>query len=145
MNLMVNRPFMMSSIKIIRWQKIFIWLAVPWLMAMLFPIYFPIIMTIEELIFRYYLIGFLLNQLKLDIISAILIASAIFSIYHIHTWFGFKNLRILLINLALSFLLGLFNGWILLTLGIFPCIIVHYAVAMLLYHTIYKRNYKTNN
>jgi len=108
-------------------------------------IFFLIIMIIEELILRYYLIGFLFNQIKLDIISIVLISGIIFSLYHIHTWFSFKNLRILLINLGYSFLLGLLNGYILLTLGIVPCIIIHYAVAILLYYAIYKRNYKTNN
>ncbi|MFX1256922.1 MAG: type II CAAX prenyl endopeptidase Rce1 family protein [Promethearchaeota archaeon] len=107
--------------------------------------FFPIIMLIEELIFRYYFIGFLLNQLDLDVSSAIVISSLIFSLFHIHTWFSYRNLRILLINLGCSFLLGLFNGYILLTLGIFPCIGIHYASAMYLYYNIYRIYFKAND
>lgn len=106
---------------------------------------FMIIMIIEELIFRYYIIGFLLNQLDLEVILAIFISSIIFSLFHIHIWFSFKNIRILLINLGYSFLLGLFNGYILLTLGIFPCVGIHYALAMYLYYSIYKKYFKTAN
>ena len=47
-------------------------------------IFLPMIILIEELIFRYYMIGFLLNQVELDVISAILISSIIFSLFHIH-------------------------------------------------------------
>ena len=108
-------------------------------------LFFPIIMVIEELIFRYYCIGFLLNQLDVDVIAAIVISSLIFSLFHIHLWFSYKNLRILLINLGYSFLLGLFNGYILLTLGIFPCVGIHYALAMYLYYSIYKKYFKTAN
>ncbi|TFF99169.1 MAG: CPBP family intramembrane metalloprotease, partial [Promethearchaeota archaeon] len=92
-------------------------------------LFFPIIMIIEELIFRYYIIGFLLNQLELEVIFAIFISSLIFSLYHVHTWFSYKNLRILLIYVVYSFLLGFFNGCILLTLGIFPCVGIHSALA----------------
>jgi len=61
-------------------------------------IFFPIIMIIEELIFRYYCIGFLINQLDFGVILAIAISSLFFSLFHIHLWFSYKNLRILLIN-----------------------------------------------
>ncbi|TFG20947.1 MAG: CPBP family intramembrane metalloprotease [Promethearchaeota archaeon] len=108
-------------------------------------LFFPIIMIIEELIFRYYIIGFLLNQLDLEVIFAILISSLIFSLYHVHTWFAYKNLRILLIYLGYSFLLGLFNGCILLTLGIFPCVGIHSALAMYFYYSIYKKYFKIAN
>ncbi|MFW9899393.1 MAG: type II CAAX prenyl endopeptidase Rce1 family protein [Candidatus Thorarchaeota archaeon] len=105
-------------------------------------LFFPIIMVIEELIFRYYCIGFLINQIDLDVISAIVISSLIFSLFHIHLWFSYKNFRILLINLSYSFLLGLFNGYIFITLGLFPCIGIHYALAILLYYEIYRKNFK---
>jgi membrane protease YdiL (CAAX protease family) len=107
-------------------------------------IFLPMIMVIEELIFRYYLIGFLMNQVGLDIFSAILISSIIFSLFHIHTWFRFKNLRILLINLGDSFLLGLFNGYILLTLGLIPCVLIHFTLVIILYYNIYRRYFKAN-
>jgi len=104
--------------------------------------FLPVIMIIEELIFRYYLIGILLNFLQLSVIMAILISSIIFSLFHIHIWFRFKNLRILIINLGYSFLLGLFNGYILLTLGIIPCILIHYILVIMMYFGIYKKFYK---
>jgi len=104
--------------------------------------FLPMIMVIEELIFRYYMIGFLLNQVGLDVISAILISSIIFSLFHIHIWFRFKNLKLLLINLGDSFLLGVFNGYILLTLGLIPCILIHYVLVLILYYNIYKRYFK---
>jgi len=107
-------------------------------------IFLPMIIIIEELIFRYYLIGFFINQLDFDIISAIFISSFIFSSYHIHIWFRFKNLRILMIYLVDSFFLGLFNGYILLTLGLISCILIHYSIVLLLYYGIYKRYFKSN-
>jgi len=60
---------------------------------------FPLTMIMEELIFRYYLIGILLNHLNLELISTIMISSLIFSLYHIHTWFRFKDLKILIFHL----------------------------------------------
>ncbi len=107
-------------------------------------IFLPMTMLLEELIFRYYMIGLLLNQGGLNIFSAILISSIAFSLYHIHTWFRFKNLRILLIYLGDSFLLGLFNGYILLTLGLIPCILIHFALVLILYYNIYTRYFKGN-
>ncbi|MFX0186423.1 MAG: type II CAAX prenyl endopeptidase Rce1 family protein [Candidatus Hodarchaeota archaeon] len=108
-------------------------------------LFFPIIIVIEELIFRYYCIGFLINQVDVDVIMAILISSLVFSLFHIHIWFSFKNLRILLINLSYSFLIGLFNGYTFITLGLFPCIGFHYALAILLYYDIYRKNFKPAN
>ena len=107
-------------------------------------LFLPMIMIIEELIFRYYMIGFLLKQVGLEVIWAILISSSIFSLFHIHIWFRFKNLRVLIINLVDSFSLGLFNGYIFLTLGLIPCILIHYGLVLLLYYGIYKRYFKSN-
>jgi membrane protease YdiL (CAAX protease family) len=103
---------------------------------------FLVIMMIEELIFRYYLIGLLFNHSYLGEILVILISSIIFSIFHIHTWFSYKNVRILAIFLIYSFFLGLFNGYLFLTLGIIPCILVHYSLAYILYYGIYLRYFK---
>jgi membrane protease YdiL (CAAX protease family) len=107
-------------------------------------IFLPMTMLFEELIFRYYMIGFLLNQGGLNMFSAILISSIAFSLYHIHIWFRFKKLRILLIYLGDSFLLGLFNGYILLTLGLIPCILIHFALVLIQYHNLYTRYFKDN-
>lgn len=101
--------------------------------------FFPLIMIIEELIFRYYLIGFLLNHLNLKLISTIMISSLIFSLYHVHTWFRFKDLKILISYLIFSFLLGIYNAYLLFTLGIFACIIVHFSLVFMIYYNLYKK------
>ena len=63
----------------------------------------------EELIFRYYLLGFLALTLHLELAISILISSLVFSLYHIHTWFTFKSSKILLINISYTLILGLFT------------------------------------
>ena len=102
-------------------------------------VFFPSTMIMEEFIFRYYLIGILLYQLKLGLIVAILISSVIFSLYHLHIWFKFKNLKILISYLISSFLLAIYNAYILITLGIFACIIVHTILVFVLYYNLYKK------
>ena len=102
-------------------------------------VFFPLTMIMEEFIFRYYLIGVLLHQLKLGLILAIFISSVIFSLYHLHIWFKFKNLNILISYLISSFLLGIYNAYLLITLGIFVCIIVHTIVVFILYHNLYNK------
>lgn len=102
-------------------------------------VFFPLTMIMEELIFRYYLIGFLLSPLNLEIISTIMISSLIFSLYHIHTWFRFKDLKILISYLIFSFLLGIYNAYLLFALGIFACIIVHFSLVFVTYYNLYKK------
>ena len=102
-------------------------------------VFFPLTMIMEEFIFRYYLIGILLFQLKLGLILAILISSIIFSLYHLHIWFKFKNSKILISYLISSFLLAIYNGYLLITLGIFVCIIVHTILVFILYYNLYKK------
>jgi len=102
-------------------------------------VFFPLTMIMEEFIFRYYLMGVLLHQLKLGLILAILISSIVFSLYHLHIWFKFKNLKILISYLISSFLLALYNGFLLITLGIFVCIIVHTCLVFILYYNLYKK------
>jgi len=104
--------------------------------------YFPIIIIIEELIFRYYTIGFLDYTLKLDPVVVIIVSSLFFSIYHIHMWFRYKNLLILLIYLAYPFMLGLYTGYLFLNIGIIPCILVHYFIALYGYYGIYRRYFQ---
>ncbi|MFX1388395.1 MAG: type II CAAX prenyl endopeptidase Rce1 family protein, partial [Promethearchaeota archaeon] len=107
--------------------------------------FFPIIIIIEELIFRYYSLGILVHVLELDSIIAIPISSLIFSLFHIHIWFRYKNLTILLINLGYPFLMGLYIGYVFLKLGIIPSIIIHYTIALTLYYNIYRRYFKTKD
>jgi len=101
--------------------------------------FFPIIIIIEELVFRYYSIGILVQLLKLELVAAIFISSLIFSLFHIHIWFRYKNIKILVINLGYPFLLGIYNGFIFLNLGFIPCIFVHYFLALFMYYNIYRR------
>ena len=103
-------------------------------------IFFLLTMVMEELIFRYYVIGFLLNFYS--VIMAILISSIIFSLYHIHTWFSYKNIRISIIYIGYSFFMGLFLGYILVTVGLFPCILIHSSLAFMMYFSIYKKHFK---
>ncbi len=104
--------------------------------------FFPMIIIIEELLFRYYLFGVLICFLKFELIVVILISSVAFSLFHIHIWFRYRNLHIFLINLIYPFLLGLFNSYVLLTFGLLPCIAIHYTIALYAYYGIYKRYFK---
>ena len=104
--------------------------------------FFLLTMVMEELIFRYYVIGFLLLQLQLEVFWGLFISSVIFSLYHIHTWFSYKNIRISIIYIGYSFFMGLFLGYILLTVGIFLCILVHCSLAFMMYFSIYKKHFK---
>ena len=103
---------------------------------------FLITMIMEELIFRNYLINLFIHTVKLHVILGIFISSLVFSLYHIHTWFNYKDLRISVIYLINSFLLGLFNGFIFLTLGLITCVIIHTSLAFLFYYNLYKRYFK---
>ena len=103
---------------------------------------FLITMIMEELIFRNYLINLFIHTVKLHVVLGIFTSSLIFSLYHIHTWFTYKNLRISVIYIINSFLLGLFNGLMFLTLGFITCIIIHTSLAFLFYYNLYKRYFK---
>ena len=102
-------------------------------------VFFPLTMIMEELIFRYYLIGILLNQLNIGVFLAIVISSLTFSLYHLHIWFGFKDLKILITYLISSLLLGIYNAFILITLGILVCIVAHTVLVFILYYNLYKK------
>ncbi|MFW9894586.1 MAG: CPBP family intramembrane glutamic endopeptidase [Candidatus Thorarchaeota archaeon] len=107
-------------------------------------IMFILTMIMEELIFRYYIISFLSSTLSLNLIFIILISSVFFSLYHIHIWFKFQDLRILGIFMTNSFLLGLFLGFIFLTLGFSLCLITHSVVALIFYLNLYNKYFRTN-
>jgi hypothetical protein len=100
--------------------------------------YFPIIIITEELIFRYYTIGFLDYTLELEPIVVIFLSSLFFSIYHLHIWFRYKNLMILLVNIGYPFLMGLYISYIFLHIGIIPCIFVHFFLALYGYYNTYR-------
>ncbi|MHA1500085.1 MAG: CPBP family glutamic-type intramembrane protease [Promethearchaeota archaeon] len=101
--------------------------------------FFPLTMVMEEFIFRYYLIGILLFELKLGIFLAILISSMIFSLYHLHIWYRFKDFKIFVAFLTYSLFLGIYNGFILLSLGIIACIITHSTLVFLSYYKLHKK------
>ena len=103
---------------------------------------FILTMVMEELIFRFYLIGFLTQTLGLSIIVVLFMSSISFSLYHIHMWFSYRDLRILVIYLSNSFLLGLFLGFIFVTLGFVLCILFHSLLGFLFYFNLYRRYFK---
>ncbi len=101
--------------------------------------YFPITIVMEELIFRYYLVGIFANEI--DELLAIFLSSIIFSLYHIHFWFKFKNKRMLINSTSYSFLLGLFNAFVFINLGLIFCILIHYFLVLKIYYDLYKKYY----
>jgi membrane protease YdiL (CAAX protease family) len=100
-------------------------------------IFFPITMLVEELIFRYYILGVLTTMIELNF--AILISALAFSLYHLHIWFGFKDLRVLSSYMVYSLLLGILNGYIFYYLGIILCILVHMVLVLDIYYVLSKR------
>ena len=101
--------------------------------------FFPLTMVMEEFIFRFYSIGILRNAINLEIIESIIVSSLIFSLYHVHFWFKFKSLRITIIFIGYSFFLGLINGFVLITLGLPFCILIHYLLAFISYFNLSKK------
>jgi membrane protease YdiL (CAAX protease family) len=100
---------------------------------------FSLTMIMEEFIFRYYSIGILFYLLKLTFFQSVVISSIIFSLYHIHFWFKFKNQRITFLFIIFSFFLGLLNGFVLFTLGLVLCILIHYIIAFISYYSISRK------
>ncbi len=101
--------------------------------------FFPLTMVMEEFLFRFYSIGILYIVINLGPLESILMSSLIFSVYHLHFWFKFKNRRITIIFIIFSFFLGLLNGFVLLTIGLPFCILIHYLLAFILYLNISKK------
>ena len=108
-------------------------------------LFFPLTMLMEELIFRYYLIGFMETILHLDVILIVLLSSLIFSVYHLHFWFKFKNVRLTMIFIIGSFVMGIFLSFILITLGLIFCVVVHFSLALLMYYNLANKIKKISN
>ncbi|MBN1217045.1 MAG: CPBP family intramembrane metalloprotease [Candidatus Lokiarchaeota archaeon] len=104
----------------------------------LVTISFLLTMIMEELIFRFYILGFLI--INLNLLIAMTTSSLIFSLYHIHIFFYFKNLKILALYIGYSFFIGFLNSYILIYLGFFCCVIIHFLIVYLLYYDLF-RNY----
>jgi membrane protease YdiL (CAAX protease family) len=102
-------------------------------------IFFPLTMLMEELIFRFYLIGIMINFLNLDATSIGIISSLVFSLSHLQFWFRFKNLRITLVYIITSFIMGIFLAFTLFTIGLFFCFIFHLLIALVLYYNLAKK------
>ena len=98
--------------------------------------FFPLTMVMEEFIFRYYSIGVLRDIINLGIFESIIVSSLIFSLYHIHFWLKFKSLSITIIFISYSFFLGLINGFVLLTIGLPFCVLIHYLLAFTSYFNL---------
>jgi membrane protease YdiL (CAAX protease family) len=108
-------------------------------------VFFPLTMLMEELIFRYYLIGFMETILHLDVILIVLLSSLIFSVYHLHFWFKFKNVRLTMIFIIGSFVMGIFLSFILMTLGLIFCVVVHFTLTLLMYYNLANKIKKISN
>ncbi|MFO8019837.1 MAG: CPBP family intramembrane glutamic endopeptidase [Promethearchaeia archaeon] len=100
-------------------------------------LWFPITILMEELIFRYYITGFLASVF--DLLRAISLAGLIFGFYHIHIWFFSENKKITLIFILFSLILGIVLNFILYYLGILFCITMHYFLVTWIYYKLYKR------
>lgn len=100
---------------------------------------FPITIIFEELLFR----GIILVELSnINIISqkyAILLNGIIFSVYHIHIWFSFKNKKITQVFLIFSLWLGIILGFFLFEIGLFGVIFLHWLFAFAIYIHISKK------
>ena len=101
---------------------------------------FPLVIVFEEILFRLYLFVFIFNIFGL--VVAIILSALIFSIYHLHVWFEFKDIRITYNFMFISGLLGLILGMIIYYFGIITSIIIHWLVVLSLFYYIEK---KTND
>jgi membrane protease YdiL (CAAX protease family) len=63
------------------------------------PLYrsFLLSMIIDEMIFRFYIAGVLIQYLEM--INVIILSSTIFSVYHVYIWFYLKDIRVLCVYL----------------------------------------------
>lgn len=102
----------------------------------LVTISFLLTIIIEELIFRFYIMGILI--ININVISSIMISSVIFSLYHIHIFFYFRISKIIWIYLGYSFLIGFVNGIILNFVGLFCCIIDHFFIVYMIYYWLFR-------
>lgn len=98
---------------------------------------FPITMVFEEILFRGFLLGGIsyIPELGNSWISIIL-SAVIFSLYHIHTWFTFKNKKVTLTFMSFSLVLGLCCGYYLFKVGIFGAILLHWFSVFLIFQDI---------
>ncbi len=105
---------------------------------------FPLTMLMEELIFRFYMITYLLDIFHFNDLTVVFFSSFIFALYHLHFWFRFKNFRLFLSYFILSFGLGLFNGFAFLNYGLLVCFFVHFGIAFELYYHLFDKYFKNN-
>ncbi|MHA1819928.1 MAG: CPBP family intramembrane glutamic endopeptidase [Promethearchaeota archaeon] len=103
---------------------------------------FPLMMVFEELLFRGYIYVFFYKIIGLNVNLSILVISTIFSLYHIHIWFEFKDKAILFSFLINSFILGMICGYILIGLGLLCSILVHLSGIYPIFYKIYQSLYK---
>lgn len=97
-------------------------------------IQFPLVIIFEELVFRLFIFTIILNFF--GYISAGIISSLIFGIYHIHIWFEFKDKKIMFSFVLISTNLGLILGTCLVFFGIITCVFIHYFMVLSLFYFI---------
>jgi len=95
---------------------------------------FPLVIIFEELLFRLFIFTFLYNIF--GYISAGIVSTLIFGIYHIHIWFEFKDKKITFSFITISISLGLILSACLVFFGIITCIFIHYFVVLFLFYYI---------
>jgi len=98
---------------------------------------FALLMIIEELVFRFYL--FVILKLEIGEIWGVIVSSIIFSIYHIHIYFQYKDLKLTLIFILFSLILGLYLSFIFIHFGLIGAFLVHFIVVFLIYYFVWKK------
>ncbi|MHA1727407.1 MAG: CPBP family glutamic-type intramembrane protease [Promethearchaeota archaeon] len=112
---------------------------------------FTLNMIIEEIVFRYYLLGIILNYLDYSMIETfnsfnyiqvfyffipILLSAVIFSIYHIHIYFWTKSAHLTAMFIVMSFFLGLLLGLVFIYCGVIFAVIIHWISVYFAYKLI---------
>ncbi len=99
--------------------------------------YFALFMLIEELIFRFYLFSVLRDNWSE--IGGLWVASLIFCLYHINIYLQYKDVRLAVIYILFSFILGVYLTLIFNTFGLIGAFIAHFIGVFLIYFFIWKK------
>ena len=100
-------------------------------------LFFPLTMLFEELIFRLYIFVFL--YITFGFITAIILGAFTFGLYHIHTWFEFKNKNITYSFIIISTILGIILNILMYYFGLPTCIIVHWVTVFMIFYFIERK------
>lgn len=117
---------------------------------------FILSMIFEEILFRQYTLGFLLNfwgfklsnspksLLFLNYFIPIILSSVIFSIYHIHIYFSTKSIQLMGLFMLGSFSLGIILGAVFIYTDIFFTIILH-GLSVYIFYVLIAKHYLAKN